>query len=81
MLGILTANVVLMVLAIGIATGILPAKTFSGAVTVLHKTIGITLPSPEKERTVAVIWIASMLLIGDGMLLLLFLLTGNTTKG
>ena len=81
MLGILTANVVLMVLAIGIATGILPAKTFSGAVTVLHKTIGITLPSPEKERTVAVIWIASMLLIGDGMLLLLFLLTGTTTRG
>ena len=81
MLGILTANVVLMVLAIGIATGILPAKTFSGAVTVLHKTIGITLPSPEKEQTVAVIWIASMLLIGDGMLLLLFLLTGTITKG
>ena len=81
MLGILTANVVLMVLAIGIATGILPAKTFSGTVTVLHKTIGITLPSPEKERTVAVIWIASMLLIGDGMLLLLFLLTGTTTRG
>ena len=81
MLGILTANVVLMVLAIGIATGILPAKTFSGAVTVLHKTIGITLPSSEKERTVAVIWIASMLLIGDGMLLLLFLLTGTITKG
>ena len=81
MLGILTANVVLMVLAIGIATGILPAKTFSGAVTVLHKTIGITLPSPEKERAVAVIWIASMLLIGDGMLLLLFLLTGTITRG
>ena len=81
MLGILTANVVLVVLAIVIASGILPAKTFSGAVTVLHKTIGITLPSPEKERTVAVIWIASMLLIGDGMLLLLFLLTGTTTRG
>ncbi len=81
MIGILTVNVVLVVLAIGIATAILPAKTFSGAVTVLHKTIGITLPSGEKERTVAVIWIASMLLIGDGMLLLLFLLTGTVTKG
>jgi hypothetical protein len=81
MIGILTANVVLIVLAIVIATGILSAKAFSGAVTVLHKTIGITLPSPEKERTVAVIWIASMILIGDGMLLLLFLLTGPMTKG
>jgi hypothetical protein len=80
MILILTANVVLAVLAIGIASGSLPAKAFSGAVTVLHKTIGITLPSPAKERTVAVIWIASMILIGDGMLLLLFLLTG-TIKG
>ncbi len=81
MISILALNVVLVVLAAGIATGILPAKTFSGAVTVLHKTIGITLPSPEKERTLAVIWIASMLLIGDGMLLLLFLLTGPVAKG
>jgi hypothetical protein len=81
MIGIVTANVLLVALAIGIATGILPAQVFSGAVTVLHKTIGITLPSPEKERTVAVIWIGSMLLIGDGMLVLLFLLTGTVTKG
>ena len=81
MIGILTANVVLVLLATVTATGILPAKAFSGAVTVLHKTIGITLPSPEKERTVAVIWIASMLLIGDGMLLLLFFLTGPVAKG
>ena len=81
MIGIVAINVLLVVLAIVIATGILSAKAFSGAVTVLHKTIGITLPSPEKERTVAVIWIASMILIGDGMLLLLFLLTGTMTKG
>jgi hypothetical protein len=81
MIGIVAINVVLVVLAIVIATGILPAKAFSGAVTVLHKTIGITLPSAEKERTVAVIWIASMLLIGDGMLLLLVDLTGSLTKG
>ena len=81
MIGILIANVVLVVLAIVIATGILPAKMFSGAVSVLHKTIGISLPSADKEQAVAVIWIASMLLIGDSMLLLLFLLTGPMTKG
>ncbi len=74
MIGIIAANVMLVLLAAAIASGILPARTFSGAVTVLHKTIGITLPSPDKERIVAVIWIASMLVIGDGILgLLLFL--------
>ncbi len=75
MIGVITANVLMILLALGIASGILPAKVFSGAVTVLHKTVGITLPSADKERTVAVIWIASMIVIGDGMLLMLIFLT------
>ena len=48
---------------------------------VLHKTIGITLPSPEQERVVAVIWIASMIVIGNGMLFLLLFLTSAVVKG
>ena len=75
MIGILTANVVLVLLAAGIASGLLPARTFSGAVAILHYTVGITLPPPDKERAVAVIWIGSMIVIGDGTLFLLVLLT------
>ena len=80
MIGILAANVALVLLALGIGSGILPANMFSGAVTVLHKTIGITLPSPDKERTVAVVWIASLLVIGDGILFLLIFLTTGVGK-
>ncbi len=77
MIAILAVNLVLILLTVGIASGIIPAKAFSGAVAVLHKTIGISLPLPGKERMVAVIWIASMLVIGDGILfLLIFLTTG-----
>jgi hypothetical protein len=36
---------------------------------------------PEKERTVAVIWIASMIVIGDGMLFLLLFLLRDVVKG
>jgi hypothetical protein len=79
-IGILAANVALVLLALGIGSGILPANMFSGAVTVLHKTIGITLPSPDKERTVAVVWIASLLVIGDGILFLLIFLTTGVGK-
>lgn len=74
MIPILIANSVMILLVTGIAAGILPAKIFSGAIAVLHKTVGISLPTPEKERIVAVIWIASALLIGDGILLLLLVL-------
>lgn len=75
MVAIVTANVVLVALALGIACRIVPARMFSGAVVVLHKTIGITLPSPDKERAVAVIWIASLLIIFDGIFAMLLFLT------
>jgi len=81
MIGIVAINVVMVLLAVGIGCGIFPAKLFSGMIGVLHKTIGITLPSPEQEGTVAVIWIASMIVIGDGMLFLLLFLTGAVVKG
>ena len=81
MIGVIAINVVLVLLAFGIAGGIVPAKMFGGMVSVLHKTIGITLPSPEKERMVALIWIASMIVIGDGMLFLLLFLAGAVVKG
>ncbi len=81
MIGVLAMNVVMVLLALGIASGVVPAKIFGGMVDVLHKTIGITMPSREKERTVAVIWIASMIVIGDGMLFLLVFLTGAVVKG
>jgi len=81
MIGVIAINVVMVLLALGIGSGIFPAKVFSGMIGVLHNTIGITLPSPEKERTVAVIWIASMIVIGDGMLFLLLFLTGVVVKG
>ena len=81
MMAIIAMNIVMVFLALGIASGFVPAKMFGGMVSVLHKTIGITLPSPEKDRAVALIWIVSMILIGDGMLFLLLFLTGAVVKG
>jgi len=81
MIGVVAINVVMVLLALGIGGGIVSTKLLSGIVGVLHKTIGITLPSPEQERMVAVIWIASMIVIGDGMLFLLLFLTGAVVKG
>jgi hypothetical protein len=78
---IIAINVVMVLFALGIASGILPAKVFSGAVTALHKTVGITLPTADKERTVAVIWVGSIIAIGDGILVLLVALTGAVFKG
>jgi hypothetical protein len=81
MIPILVANTLMVLLVVGIAAGILPAKIFSTAITVLHKTVGISLPTPDKERVVAVIWLASALLIGDGTLFLLLVLAHSVAGG
>jgi hypothetical protein len=81
MIGVIAINVVMALLALGIGCGIVPTKLLSGMVGLLHKTIGITPPSPEKGRTVAVIWIASMIVIGGGMHFLLLFLTSAVVKG
>jgi hypothetical protein len=80
MINVVAINVVMVLVALGIVSRVLPAKMFSGMIDVLHKTIGITLPTPDQERTVTVIWIASMIIIGDGILFLLVFLT-STVKG
>jgi hypothetical protein len=80
MIPILTINVIMIALAVAIASSVLPAQFFSGAIVVLHKTIGITLPTPDKERAVAVIWIASLLIIGDVILFLLVFFAGTIGK-
>ena len=81
MIAIVAVNIVMVALALGIAARIVPARMFGGMVSVLHKTIGITLPSPEKERAVALIWVVSMILLGDGMLFLLLFIARTVVKG
>jgi hypothetical protein len=77
MAGVIAVNVGMVLLALGIAGGVVPVKIYGGMVSVLHKTIGITLPTAEKQRAVALIWIASMIVIGDGMLLFLLFLVST----
>jgi len=49
MIGAIAINIGMVLLALGIGSGIFPAKVFSGMIGVLHKTIGITLPSPRRN--------------------------------
>jgi hypothetical protein len=67
---IVAFNALLILLAVAIARGLVPLKAFSGLVASFHATIGITPPTQKQLRWVIVAWIASALLIFDGMLLL-----------
>jgi hypothetical protein len=63
-------NALLILLAAGVARGLVPMKSLSGLVEGFHATIGITPPTQNQLRWVIVAWIASALLIVDLMLLL-----------
>jgi len=72
-------NALMVLVGAGIGSQVVPTKFFRGLLTMLHNTVGITTPSPDKERMVAVIWIATVTLIVDGMVFLLLFLTWKLT--
>lgn len=66
----------LVILALGVAVGarVVSPQLLSGLVGYLHKSIGITTPAIEQARTVALVWIASVVVIVDlSLFLLLFI--------
>jgi hypothetical protein len=75
MIGILLFNVLAIALAVSVGVGLIPAKQTSSLLGWLHGIIGITPPPPDQTRTFAVVWIGSLIVIVDGLLLLLVFLT------
>lgn len=77
--GVLVFNALLIGLAICVATQAIPTRIFHGMLAALHGSIGISTP-PEtgtetrrmrNVRLAVIIWIASALIIVDGMLYLM----------
>lgn len=81
MVGIITFHVLMLLLALLIASRAVAVERVSNALGYLHKTIGITTPSREQVRMVALIWIGSVIVIVDGCLLLLLVIASATKPG
>jgi len=62
-------------LGLGIASRAIPEAFVANVLGYLHKTIGITTPSPEQVRMIALIWIGATVLIVDGCLFFLVFVT------
>jgi hypothetical protein len=77
MIGIVVFNVAIIALGVLVGAGLLPVARVSGALDWLHAIIGITPPTMDKARFFALVWIGSLLVIVDGLLLLLVFLTSH----
>jgi len=75
MIGVAAFNILMIGLAVGIWAGPVPVRRVAMLLDWLHSIIGITAPGLEKARLVALIWIASMIVIVDGLVALLVFLT------
>jgi hypothetical protein len=75
MVGIIVFHVLMLLLALGILSKFVSPQAVNNVLGYVHKTIGITTPSLEKVRVVALIWIGSTVIIVDGCLFLLVFIT------
>lgn len=75
MVSLVIFHVLILLLALGVATRTISALFVGNALGYLHKSIGITTPSRQQVRTVALIWIGSAILLVDGCLFLLVFIT------
>jgi hypothetical protein len=71
----------MLLLGLGVGSRVVPTELVSNMLGYLHKTIGITTPSLEQVRTVALIWIGSTIIIVDGFLFLLVIITKLSSAG
>jgi hypothetical protein len=75
MIGIIAFHIVMLVVGLAIGTRVVSPQLVSELLDYLHKSIGITMPSTEQVRMVALIWIASLVIMVDGFLFLLLFIS------
>ena len=63
MVSIVVFHILLLLLGLGIASRAIPTQLVSNMLGYLHKTIGITTPSAQQVRMVALIWNGCILLL------------------
>jgi hypothetical protein len=81
MLSIAIFHALALLLVVGIVTRLVPPNFVGEMLVYLHKSIGITTPSQNQVRMVALIWIASAVIIVDGCILLLVFITSSAHQG
>jgi len=81
MVAIVVFHVVMLLLGLGVGSRLVSTDLVSNVLGYLHKTIGITTPSLEQVRMVALIWIGAAIIIVDGFLFLLVFITRLSNPG
>ena len=77
MTGIIVFNLLMATLGAVIALRLVPTARISTSLEWLHGIIGITPPAVDKAWIFALVWVVSLMVIVDGLLLLLVFLVSH----
>ena len=77
MAAIVVFHVLIILLGLGIVTRVVPEESIANVLSYVHKTVGITTPPIARTRTIALVWIGSILVIADGCLVLLVVIASS----
>jgi|CZLA01.1.fsa_nt_gi hypothetical protein len=72
---IVAFHALMLLFGLGMVSRAVPPQLVSNGLGYLHNTIGISTPPLEQVRMVALIWLGSVVVIVDGCLVLLVLIT------
>jgi hypothetical protein len=81
MTGIVLFNVLMIVLAVAVGSGLVPASRITSMLEWLHAIIGITPPATEQTRIFGVVWVATTIILVDGFLFMLVFLATHLMSG
>jgi hypothetical protein len=80
MAGIVVFHVLMLLVGLGIGSRVVPENVVRNMLGYLHGTIGITAPSVEQARTIALVWIGAVVIIVDGCLFVLVWITSMSSS-
>jgi hypothetical protein len=81
MTGIIAFHALIFLTGLAVLTRVLPPESVGRFLDYIHNIIGITAPAAEQVRMIGLIWIASVMVVVDGCLLLLVVITRFSTSG
>ena len=75
MVGLILFHILMLALGVAVASRLVAPQRLASLLGYLHKSIGISTPTPNQVRVVALIWIACLDVIVDGFLFVLLFIT------
>lgn len=75
MVGLILFHILMLALGLTVASRVVAPERVANWLGYLHKSIGISTPTPDQVRVVALIWIGCLVVIVDGFLFVLLFIT------